>query len=231
MTRDRLATRLKKILAAEPSVESAQARLAGRRRFEPELSYGRHHGPPPHTARAAAVMLLLYPRGGASARGEVPDDVGTACVWQLPLTLRPAEIASHAGQVSLPGGAVEPGETTREAALRELNEELGVAPARVETLGSLAPFYVFATNFLVTPWIGIVDEEPPWRADPREVAAQLTLPLTALAEPIAVEREIRLARGIEFGVPYLPLEGHHVWGATSMILGEFAAVLAAASIG
>src|SRR5262245_8724188 len=60
--------------------------------MSPELGYGRHAGPAPHTARNAAVILLLFRRGG---------------IWHLPLTERPVSLARHAGQISLPGGAVD----------------------------------------------------------------------------------------------------------------------------
>src|SRR5262249_39444965 len=65
-------------------------------RFQPELSFGRHQGPPPQDARKAAVLALLYPR----------DDQ-----WHVPLILRPAHMLDHASQVSLPGGVIEPGES------------------------------------------------------------------------------------------------------------------------
>ena len=80
-------------------------------RYQPQASYGRHFGPAPASARPAAVLVLLYPDAGA---------------WHLPLTLRPMYLADHAGQISLPGGAVEPGESSELAAVRELDEELGV---------------------------------------------------------------------------------------------------------
>ncbi len=86
-----------------------------RSRFAPPLSYGRHFGPPAHDARPAAVMVFLYPRDGQ---------------WHLPLTVRPDTMLSHAGQISFPGGMVEAGEATRAAALRELEEELGVPSAK-----------------------------------------------------------------------------------------------------
>ena len=105
--------------------------------MSPELSYGRHAGPAPHTARHAAVVLLLFRRDGR---------------WHLPLTERPDTLAHHAGQISLPGGAVDAGESSTEAALRELDEELGFN-APVEVLGQLADCYVFASDFLVTPWV------------------------------------------------------------------------------
>ncbi len=186
-------------------------RADGREQLEAELSYGRHRGPAPASTNLAAVLLLLYPRANR---------------WHIPLTLRPATMAEHAGQVSFPGGMVEPDETNLQAALRETNEELGIATDGIDILGQLSDSYVFITNYLVTPWVGILDSEPEWVPDPHEVAEVLHLPLTALQEPIAIERYIRRAGGIDFGVPYLPLDSHRIWGATSMMLGEFAAVLA-----
>src|SRR5207249_4819317 len=98
-----------------------------RTRMSPELSYGRHSGPAPHTARSAAVVLLLFRRAGR---------------WHLPLTERPVTLAHHAGQISLPGGAVDLGESSIDAALRELNEELGFDSPHL-VVGPLADCYVF----------------------------------------------------------------------------------------
>ena len=121
--------------------------------MSPELSYGRHAGPAPSTARHAAVMLLLFRRDGR---------------WHLPLTERPSSLLRHGGQISLPGGTIEPGETSEQAAVRELREELGI-DAPVDMLGRLADCYVFASNFVVTPWLAATTVEPHWRPDAREV--------------------------------------------------------------
>src|SRR5215510_12971597 len=85
---------------------------AAQRTMESELAYGRHLGPPRLDARPAAVVALLH----------LIDDR-----WHMPLMVRPETLAHHAGQSSLPGGMVEPGETSEEAAIRELEEELGIA--------------------------------------------------------------------------------------------------------
>ena len=112
---------------------------ADRWRMSPQQSYGRHAGPAPHTARAAAVMLLLFRRDGR---------------WHLPLTERPLTLVRHAGQISLPGGAVERREASHAAAVRELHEELGVVPEG-DLLGRLADCYVFASDFMITPWVAV----------------------------------------------------------------------------
>ena len=112
-------------------------------------------------------MILLYPEDGA---------------WHVPFTIRPETMAAHAGQISFPGGMVEPGENTRDAALRELHEELGVAQASVEVLGSLSPIYVFVSNFLVTPWMAVAREALVFRPCSYEVAGVIEIPLAHLAD-------------------------------------------------
>ena len=116
--------------------------------YQPELSLGRHRGPAPATARQAAVLVVLYPR----------DDA-----WHVPLMLRPLHMPDHAGQVSLPGGMIEPGETPREAALREYTEELGASSDELRLLGELSPLYLFASNFQITPWVAAARTVPEWR--------------------------------------------------------------------
>src|SRR5688572_17355351 len=94
---------------------------AARVRMSPELSYGRHAGPAPHTARQAAVIVLLFRRDGR---------------WHIPLTERSATLTKHAGQISLPGGSIDEGESSSETAVRELGEELGITTG-VQLMGRL----------------------------------------------------------------------------------------------
>jgi len=184
--------------------------------LSPELSYGRHAGSPPHTARAAAVMLCLFRREHSS---------GGAPRWHLPLTVRPETLAHHAGQISLPGGRVESGETSFNAALRELNEELGFDSTH-QVVGRLADCYVFASDFLVTPWV-IASFEPNtrWRPDAREVQTVVELPLDVLLDERAIGR-LTIERGpLVFHAPCIRFGDIRIWGATSIILGELADVL------
>lgn len=178
--------------------------------FAPELSYGRHAGPVPADARQAAVLALLYPHQGA---------------WHIPLTVRPTTMHAHAGQISLPGGTTELGEASFECALRELTEELGVSPDRVELLGSLTPLYLFVSNFVITPWIGVARKRPDWVPNPFEVAELLEIPLAHLIDSRNRGSHARQHRGLSLTVPHLQWGRHRIWGATSMILGEFAAVV------
>src|SRR6478609_6500408 len=121
-TANDLPQRLAIALSAEQRGADARARMS------PQLSYGRHAGPALVTSRPAAVLLLLFRRRGR---------------WMLPLTERPLSLPHHGGQISLPGGAVDVGESSCGAAMRELGEELGVVD-QVEVLGCLSDSYVFA---------------------------------------------------------------------------------------
>jgi 8-oxo-dGTP pyrophosphatase MutT (NUDIX family) len=142
----------------------------------------------------------------------------------LPLTERPTTLARHAGQISLPGGAVDPGESSSQAAIRELNEELGF-DAPIELLGQLADCYVFASDFLVTPWLAVGPDEPNWRPNEREVQSIVELPLEMLLDGGAVGR-LTVERGpLVFHAPCIRLGTARVWGATSIILNELADVL------
>jgi 8-oxo-dGTP pyrophosphatase MutT (NUDIX family) len=174
------------------------------------MAYGRHHGPVPADARQAAVLMVLEP----SPAG-----------WSLPAILRPATMKSHAGQVSLPGGMVEAGETLIDTALREFQEELGVDPTTLRVLGTLAPIFVFITNFEVTPVVAIGEEPLVLSPNVDEVAEVIPVPLAQLVDP-AYRSSLLICRGeLAFRAPCLNIAGRHVWGATSLILAEFAELL------
>ncbi len=153
--------------------------------------------------------MLLYPHAGR---------------WHLPLTVRPLDLPTHAGQISLPGGMVEPGEASREAALRELDEELGVKEG-VEVLGKLSPFYVFVSNSRVTPWVAFTRERPGWRPNPREVQEVLEVPLADLLHPSTFSSFLVEYPHYKFQAPCFAWRGHNIWGATSMMLAELTAIV------
>lgn len=181
------------------------------RAFQTELSFGRYFGPPPTHARQAAVMILLCRSAGA---------------WYLPLTLRPDHMLDHAGQISLPGGAIDPGERSADAALRELSEELGIASAGVDLLGEMSPVYLFRSHFHISPWLGVLNELPRWLPNAAEVAELIELPLDVLLDPACRRIDRRTHLGVDIAVPGFAWRGQHIWGATSMILHELAAILA-----
>jgi 8-oxo-dGTP pyrophosphatase MutT (NUDIX family) len=183
--------------------------ISAQHRMSPEMSYGRHAGPAPETARQAAVLLLLFRRAGR---------------WYLPLTERPVTLSRHAGQISLPGGVVDAGESSSDAALRELAEELGVG-ANVELLGRLADCYVFASDYVVTPWVAATSHEPRWQPHDCEVQGVIELPLEVLLDERSIGR-MTIERGpLVFRAPCLRVASACIWGATSVILGEVAGVI------
>ena len=160
----------------------------------------------PDSARRAAVLLLLYPG---------LDEVA------LPLTLRRTTLSAHAGQISLPGGALDAGESVEAAALREADEEIGVDPATVHLLGTLSTLWVSVSNFLVTPVVGVAREAPAFRLHEREVDTLIETPVRRLLDPSAVLWSHRQRGSERIDYPYFDIDGHAVWGATAMMLGEF----------
>jgi 8-oxo-dGTP pyrophosphatase MutT (NUDIX family) len=178
--------------------------------YQPELSFGRHRGPAPRSARPAAVLIVLYPRDGQ---------------WHLPLMLRPLHMPDHGGQVSLPGGMIEPGESSRTAALREYTEELGAPSEELEVLGKLTPLYLFASNFEITPWVAATRTRPHWRPSQREVERLLEVPLPHLLDPSSVGHVQRRQRGLAFRAPCFQWQSERIWGATCLILAELVATL------
>ena len=177
------------------------------RRFAPRPPYkGWAPELVPETARKAAALILLYP--GADGPS-------------MPLTVRRHDLPQHAGQISLPGGAIDAGEAPEAAALRETHEEIGIAPESIRIVGALSSFFVIVSNFVVYPYVGITDTRPEFRPEAREVAEIVEAPVRELFDP-ARRGWDRQARGnIQVDLPYLQTGRHLVWGATAMILGEF----------
>jgi 8-oxo-dGTP pyrophosphatase MutT (NUDIX family) len=178
--------------------------------FQPELSFGRHRGPASPNARAAAVLLVIYPHEGA---------------WHMPLIRRPADMPYHPGQVSFPGGMIEPGEDGRQAALREYTEELGAPAHELQVLGRLTELYLFASNHTVEPWLAATRVRPAWEPCAREVDLLLEVPVSHLLDRESLGSIIRANGELSFVAPCFLWHSDAIWGATSMILAELLAVL------
>jgi 8-oxo-dGTP pyrophosphatase MutT (NUDIX family) len=168
----------------------------------------------PEGARAGAALLLLYAHGGA---------------WHIPLTVRGSTLRHHTGQVSLPGGSVDEGESIETAALREAAEEVGIVPAGVNLVGRLTPVTIPVSGFVLHAVVGIGKRRPQFRPADWEVARVIEAPLTMLRDPAIVREEKRRrtwqGETVEIDVPYFQVEGEKVWGATAMVLAEFLAVV------
>lgn len=162
-------------------------------------------------ARPAATLLLLYPGPDGELR--------------LPLTVRNAALRDHAGEVSLPGGAVEQADASREAtAMRETLEEIGVAEG-VTILGALDDIWIPVTNFSLRPFVGALPTRPEMAPQTDEVSLIVELPLRELLHDGAVTDEIVHGPGWTLRVGGYRAEGQLVWGATARTLAMFASVL------
>ena len=148
---------------------------------------------------------------------------------QVLLTQRTAHLADHAGQISFPGGRVEPDDRDREGtALRETEEEIGLLRSRVTLLGRLAD-YEIPSGFRITPVVGWI--EPPFdlQLDAFEVSAVFEAPLAHFLELDRYQRREYRFRGRHRHYLAIPYEGRYIWGATAGMLYSLARVLQSAT--
>ena len=140
------------------------------------------------------------------------------------LTVR-AQSLRHGGQVSLPGGVVDPGETFEQAALREAHEEVALALDEVRVLGALTPLDIPVSGFRLHPVVATVSRRPHLTPSDSEVARILEIGVDELLNPrhfITTQRE---RDGVTFKVPAFRIANVEIWGATAMVLAEFLALL------
>ena len=146
------------------------------------------------------------------------------------LTKRSARLKSHAGQVAFPGGRIDRGDASIEAAaLREAQEEIGLQPSHVEIAGRL-PDYVTGTGFLIAPVLALLPDGLALTPSEAEVEAIFTLPLSVLLDPNAPERRRAYFRGRDREFWVWPHPDHYIWGATAAILVNLAHRLRAQGI-
>jgi 8-oxo-dGTP pyrophosphatase MutT (NUDIX family) len=160
---------------------------------------------PAATAASVLVPIVAHPQG-----------------LTVLFTQRTTHLKAHAGQVSFPGGRAEPGDASPEfTALRESQEEIGLAPERVEILARL-PDYHTRTGYRVTPIVGLLVPPLELVPDPREVAEVFEVPLGFLLDPRNHRRQTREFKGQSVGfyeIPYRSNEGErYIWGATAGML-------------
>ena len=163
--------------------------------------------------RQAAGLLLMFPVG------ERPYIV---------LTVRAHTLGRHGGQVSLPGGVIEPGETFEQAALREAHEEIALPLEGVRVLGALTPLDIPVTGFRLHPIVAEVGARPRLAPSDAEVARILDVPLDELLEPSRFTTVDRVRDERSMTIPLFrvgPVGDDEIWGATAMVLAEFLALL------
>ena len=142
-------------------------------------------------------------------------------------TRRPETLRSHAGQVSFPGGRLEPGEGPWEGALRESEEELGIPPEAVRLLGPLNEILVGVSGFAMAPFAGAIPPDLELRPNPAEVARAFSVPLCELVDPAVTRftRRPRLFQGRSYSIPYFEWEDELIWGATGKVVVDLLKVL------
>ncbi len=190
---------------------------------------GRNRGGPPG-GRPDVRSGVLAGGGPGALEGSAVVREGSAVVI---LTERATYEGLHGGEVSFPGGKVEPGDADLEAtALRESAEEIGLDPAAagVEVLGRLDPLRIPVSRFSITPIVAIATRTPVLQASATEVARILFAPLDAFLPDAPIEIVERQVRDWPLRYGGYRIDGLHVWGATARILGQLGAVVAALDV-
>jgi 8-oxo-dGTP pyrophosphatase MutT (NUDIX family) len=161
---------------------------------------------PPGPLVRAAVLVPIIDRGEPS----------------LLFAKRTERVGHHKGQISFPGGVVRPEDPSLlDAALRECDEEIGLAPHAVETLGTLDDTETVATQFVITPFVGLIREPPAWRPDGEEIEKVIEVPLAALLEDGSFRVETWERAGGTRAVYFFDYQGETIWGATARILKHY----------
>ena len=165
-----------------------------------------------YNPKKSAVLILLFPHEGT---------IKTVFI------VRPVYDGVHSGQVAFPGGKFDEGDMDlKQTALRETHEEIGVTPEKIEIIGNLTDVYINPSNFLVTPYIGYINEHPQFIPDRHEVEKVVTYDVLQLGNStIKSEKLIQLSGGFEIKTPYYDVEGLTVWGATAMMISELNEVI------
>ena len=236
-------TRLETGLTRALPGPDAQTRLAPIPRREWPLGFN------PQRIRDAAGLLLVFPKNttiyakaaeqenrlrssrlpNRSSRSEGRAKAGvlrsTSEDAHIVLTVRAHALGRHGGQVSLPGGVVEPGETFEQAALREAHEEIGLWLELVRVLGGLTPLDIPVSGFRLHPIVAVSDARPALSPSDGEVARILEVAIDDLLDPARLKHTTRERGGVTLTIPAFHVANEEIWGATAMVLAEFLALL------
>lgn len=160
-----------------------------------------------HGQKQASVLMPLVHRGTQ---------------WEVLFTRRPQHMKSHAGQISFPGGKIEPGEKPCDGALRETHEEVGVAATDIDMLGRL-PSFNAADKYRITPYVGVINPDAAIIPEAGEVDEVFEVPFSFLMEPnnhVRRDLEINGEPHIFYDMPWPKKQdpSHHIWGMTAMMI-------------
>lgn len=165
--------------------------------------------PTPKNARHAAVVLMIHATAGHPS---------------LLFIERTSHFGheKHRGQIAFPGGKLEPNESLKECAFREMDEEIGIRLSPDHPVKALTPLYVSVSNFLIHPFVAIQDTIPAPTPNPEEVSAIIDSPLTEIRDRYSIHRKnIHVRDRVLKNVPHYTVGGRTLWGATALIFAEF----------
>ena len=190
------------------------------------------------TIRDAAALLLVFPKSLNAETAEIAEIAeknashrtlrtlrSTSEEAHIVLTVRGHALGRHGGQVSLPGGVVEPGESFERAALREAQEEIGLSPEAVRVLGALTPLEIPVSGFRLHPIVGVTATRPALSPAAGEVARILEVAIDDLSDPQHLQHLRRERDGVALTIPGFHIGDQEIWGATAMVLAEFLTLL------
>jgi len=172
--------------------------------------------PDPRFAKDSSVFIILFKKDGQI---------------YIPLIKRTEYVGAHSGQISLPGGKYEPTDKSLlDTAYRETEEEIGISREMITYTGTLTTLYIPNSNFNVVPHVGVLNGEPIFTPNKREVERIITLPLRILTDNSSIKRFERTVHGKVISAPYYSYKDNRIWGATAMILSEFAEMIKHSSL-
>lgn len=167
-------------------------------------------------AKRAGVMVLLFQKRSN---------------WHTLLIRRPSYPGVHSDQIAFPGGKSEPQDPDLlRTAERETEEEVGLNPALIKHLGPLSPLYIPPSNFMVHPFVGVLDGPQKWMPQEDEVAEVIEMPVERIIGSKNVDYYKVETRYGRMKVPAFEFQGHVIWGATGMMLAELGVALEQAGI-
>lgn len=159
----------------------------------------------------AAVLIPLFSKNGRT---------------HVLLTKRSDHVEHHRGEISFPGGKLDPHDPDLlSCALRETDEEVGISPGDVRVIGELDDFYTVATNFLVVPFVGLIPYPYSFRPSSREIADLMGVPLEVFFDPDRRSEEVWTINGQCVEIISYRWKEHNIWGATARILKHFVEIL------